>query len=134
LELLYLQVDKVVMCMNIISTFHIMVIIYQSIDVKVCWKILTTNQFQTYFSSTFLYRIFFELYVQLTINSIKSSMISHGWKHMKPPKNSLELESTCKSLIPKKNAFCTLKGSWACWWEWCKWWIFCKSINSQVCS
>jgi hypothetical protein len=38
LELLYSQVDRTLMCMNIVSTFHIMVIIYQSVNVKVCWK------------------------------------------------------------------------------------------------
>jgi hypothetical protein len=37
-ELLYIQVDKTLMQMNIVSTFHIMVVIYQSVNVKVCWK------------------------------------------------------------------------------------------------
>jgi hypothetical protein len=36
LKLLYFQVDKTLMCMNIVSTFHIMVIIYQSVNVRVC--------------------------------------------------------------------------------------------------
>jgi hypothetical protein len=38
LELLYFQVDKTVMQMSIVSTFHSVVIIYQSVNVKVCWK------------------------------------------------------------------------------------------------
>jgi hypothetical protein len=38
LELLYFQVDKTLMRMNIVSTFQIMVIIYQCVNVKVCWK------------------------------------------------------------------------------------------------
>jgi hypothetical protein len=38
-ELLYFQVDKDLMCMNIISTFHIIVIIYQSYNIKVYEKI-----------------------------------------------------------------------------------------------
>jgi hypothetical protein len=39
LELLYFQVDKALMCMNTTSTFQIMVIIYQRVNVKVYWKI-----------------------------------------------------------------------------------------------
>jgi hypothetical protein len=35
LELLYLEIDKGLMCMNIVSTFYIIVIIYQSFNVKV---------------------------------------------------------------------------------------------------
>jgi len=38
-KLFYFQVDKALMCMNIVSTFHIMVIIYQSVNVNICWKI-----------------------------------------------------------------------------------------------
>jgi len=36
LKSLYFQVDKALMCMNIVSPFHIMVIIYHSVNVKVC--------------------------------------------------------------------------------------------------
>jgi hypothetical protein len=54
LELLYFQVHEGLVCMDTISTFHILVIIYQSFNVKVFWKIWTTNQFGTYFSSIFL--------------------------------------------------------------------------------
>jgi hypothetical protein len=64
------------MQMNIVSTFHIMVVIYQSVNVKICWKTQTTSQFRTCFSSIFYIYIIFKLYVQLTINSMKSSMIS----------------------------------------------------------
>jgi hypothetical protein len=39
IKLLYFQVDKGLMCMDIISTFHTIVIIYQSFNVKVFWKI-----------------------------------------------------------------------------------------------
>ncbi len=39
LELLYFQVDKGLMYMDIVSTFHIIVIIVQSFNVKVFWKI-----------------------------------------------------------------------------------------------
>jgi hypothetical protein len=39
LQLLYIQVDKALVCMDIVSTFHIMVIIYQSFNVKIFWKI-----------------------------------------------------------------------------------------------
>ncbi len=39
LELLYFQVDGGLMCMDIISTFHILVINYQSFNVKFFWKI-----------------------------------------------------------------------------------------------
>jgi hypothetical protein len=35
LELLYFQVDEGLVCMDIISTFDILVIIYQSFNVKV---------------------------------------------------------------------------------------------------
>jgi hypothetical protein len=37
--LLYFQVGKALMCMNVISTFHIIVIIYQSFNIKVYVKI-----------------------------------------------------------------------------------------------
>jgi hypothetical protein len=39
LELLYFQVDEGLMCMDIVSTLYILVIIYQSFNVKVFWKI-----------------------------------------------------------------------------------------------
>jgi hypothetical protein len=39
IELLYYQVEKGLVCMDIISTFHIIVIIYQNFDVKLFWKI-----------------------------------------------------------------------------------------------
>jgi hypothetical protein len=39
LELLYFQGDEDRMCMDILSTFHILVIIYQNLNVKVVWKI-----------------------------------------------------------------------------------------------
>jgi hypothetical protein len=54
LELLYFQVDEGLMCMDIVSTSHILVIIYQSFNVNVFWKNSTTNQFTIYFSSIFL--------------------------------------------------------------------------------
>jgi hypothetical protein len=38
LQLLYFQVDKDLICMNLISTFHIMVIIYQSLIYKYMGK------------------------------------------------------------------------------------------------
>jgi hypothetical protein len=39
LELLYFQVEDGLVCMDIVSSFHILVIIYQSFNVKVSWKI-----------------------------------------------------------------------------------------------
>jgi hypothetical protein len=39
LELLYFQADKILMYISILSIFHIMFIIYQNVNVKVCWKI-----------------------------------------------------------------------------------------------
>jgi hypothetical protein len=39
LELLYFQVDEGLMCMDVVSTFHIIVIIDQSFNVKIFWKI-----------------------------------------------------------------------------------------------
>jgi hypothetical protein len=39
LDLLYFQVDEGLMRMDIVSTFHIIVIIYQSFNVKIFWKI-----------------------------------------------------------------------------------------------
>jgi hypothetical protein len=53
LKLFYFQVDKALMSTKIVSTVHIMVIIYQSVNVNICWKIQTTSQLKTYFSSTF---------------------------------------------------------------------------------
>jgi hypothetical protein len=54
LKLLYFQVDEDPMCIDMISTFHYLVIIYQSFNLKVSWKIWKINQFKTYFSSIFL--------------------------------------------------------------------------------
>jgi hypothetical protein len=39
LELLYFQVDEGLVCMGIVSTFHILIIIYINFNVKVFWKI-----------------------------------------------------------------------------------------------
>jgi hypothetical protein len=39
LELLSFQVDEGLVCMDIVYPFHILVIIYQSFNVKVFWKI-----------------------------------------------------------------------------------------------
>jgi hypothetical protein len=39
LELFYFQFDKGLVCIDIVSTFHIIVIIYQSFNVKVFWKV-----------------------------------------------------------------------------------------------
>ncbi len=39
LELLYFQVDENLLCMDMLSTFHYLDIIYQSFNVKVFWKI-----------------------------------------------------------------------------------------------
>jgi hypothetical protein len=39
LELFYFQIDKALMCMNTISTFHIMVIVCQRVNVNVYSKI-----------------------------------------------------------------------------------------------
>jgi hypothetical protein len=39
IELFYYQVEKGLVCMDIISTFHIIVIIYQNLNVKLFWKI-----------------------------------------------------------------------------------------------
>jgi hypothetical protein len=36
---LYFQIDKGLVCMNIVSTFHIIAMIYQSFNVKIFWKI-----------------------------------------------------------------------------------------------
>jgi len=76
LGLLYFQVDEDLVCMDMISTFHYLVIIYQSFNVKVSWKIWKTNQFRTYFSSIILIQTFLKIYVKLIINSMKCSMIS----------------------------------------------------------
>jgi hypothetical protein len=35
LKLVYVQVDEGIVCMDIVSTFHILIIIYQSFNVKV---------------------------------------------------------------------------------------------------
>jgi hypothetical protein len=39
LGLLDFQVDEDLVCMDMISTFHYLIIIYQSFNVKVSWKI-----------------------------------------------------------------------------------------------
>jgi hypothetical protein len=39
LELLYFQVDEGLVCMDIVSTFHILIITYQSFNAKVFWTI-----------------------------------------------------------------------------------------------
>jgi hypothetical protein len=39
LELLYFQVNEGLVCIDIVLTFHILVIIYQSFNVKVFWKL-----------------------------------------------------------------------------------------------
>jgi hypothetical protein len=39
LKLLYFQVDKGLVCVDIVSTFHVIIIIYQSFNVKEFWKI-----------------------------------------------------------------------------------------------
>jgi hypothetical protein len=72
LELWYFQVDESLACMDMDWNFHILIIIYQSFNVKVFWNFRTTNQFRTYFSSS----KFLKMYVQLTMNSMKCSMIS----------------------------------------------------------
>jgi hypothetical protein len=38
LELLCFQVDEDLMCMDMISTFYYLIIIYDSFNVKVFWK------------------------------------------------------------------------------------------------
>jgi hypothetical protein len=43
LELLYFQVEKNLTCIDIISTFHIIIIIDQSLNVKIFWKILSNQ-------------------------------------------------------------------------------------------
>jgi hypothetical protein len=43
LKLLYFQVDEGLVCMDIVSTFHIIVIIYQNFNVKICWKNLNNQ-------------------------------------------------------------------------------------------
>jgi len=39
LGLLYFQVNEGLVCMDIVLTFHILVIVYQSFNVKIFWKI-----------------------------------------------------------------------------------------------
>jgi hypothetical protein len=80
LNLLYFQVDESLININVVSTFHIIVIIYQSFDVKYFEnfeKSPITTQFRTHFSYPFfLHHFFFKFYVQLTINSMKGVMVS----------------------------------------------------------
>jgi hypothetical protein len=65
LELLYFQVDESLACMDMVSKFHILVIIYQSFNVKVFWKfeqpINLEHTFHPYFlynnSSNFMYNL-----------------------------------------------------------------------------
>ncbi len=62
LKLLYFQVGKALININVISTFHIIVIIYQSFDVKyfeIFEKSSITTQFKTYFSYPFILHYFF---------------------------------------------------------------------------
>jgi len=66
LKLLYFQVDEGLMCMDIISTFHIIVINYQSFNVKLLWKIWTTN----------LKHIFHPFFIY--INSSKTSCTTYN--------------------------------------------------------
>jgi hypothetical protein len=76
LELLSFQVYEDLVRMDMISTFHYLVIIYQSFNGKISWKFWKTKKFRTYFSSIFLIYKFLKLYVQFIINSMKCSMIS----------------------------------------------------------
>jgi hypothetical protein len=73
-QLLYFQVDKDLICMNIISTFYIIVIIYQSLIYKYMGKFESPCNLNIFFIQ-FSY-IIKKNYVKLTINSIKCSMIS----------------------------------------------------------
>jgi hypothetical protein len=56
LEWLYFQVDEDLVCMDMISTFHYLVIIYQIFNLKISWKIWKTNQLKNNFHPFFLYR------------------------------------------------------------------------------
>jgi hypothetical protein len=58
LEILCIQVYEGLVCMDIISTFHILLIIYQIFNVKIFWKIGTTNQFRKKINPFFLYTKF----------------------------------------------------------------------------
>jgi hypothetical protein len=76
LKLLYFQVDKGLMCMDIVSTFHIIVIIYQSLNVKYFGKFEQLANFKHTFYPLFLYRFSSNFSVQLTINSMKCWVIA----------------------------------------------------------
>jgi hypothetical protein len=54
LESLYFQIDEDLMFMDMISTFHYLIIIHQSFNLKVSWNFWKTNQFRIYFSSIFV--------------------------------------------------------------------------------
>jgi hypothetical protein len=47
LKLLYFQVDEDLVCMDMVSTFHHIVIIYQSFNVKIFKIFWKTNQYRT---------------------------------------------------------------------------------------
>jgi hypothetical protein len=55
LELLYFQVDEGLVCMDIVSAFHTLVIIYQSFNVKVL-KFEQPTNLEVTFHPLFLYR------------------------------------------------------------------------------
>jgi hypothetical protein len=64
LKLLYFQLDKALININVISTFHIIVIIYQSFDVKyfeIFEKSSITTQFRAYFSYPIILHIFSQI-------------------------------------------------------------------------
>jgi len=66
LKLLYFQVDESLININVISTFHIIVIIYQSFDVKYFEnfeKSPITTQFRTHFSYPFILHQFFSKFM-----------------------------------------------------------------------
>jgi len=56
LKLLYFQVNKGVMCMDIISTFHIIIIIYQSFNVFFKFFFEQSANLKHIFHPLFLYR------------------------------------------------------------------------------
>jgi hypothetical protein len=55
IELLYFQLDEDLVCMYMISTFHYLIIIYQTFNVKISWKFWKTNQFKYIFFILFSY-------------------------------------------------------------------------------
>jgi hypothetical protein len=56
LDILYFQVDEGLMCMDIILTFHILYIIYQSFNVKIFWKLKQPTKLEHIFHPFILYR------------------------------------------------------------------------------